>query len=28
VGGKPVERLAMASTCLNTLTCEHRKPRD
>lgn len=25
VGGKPVERLRIADSCLNTETCEHRK---
>lgn len=25
VGGKPVERLRIADSCLNTQTCEHRK---
>ena len=25
VGGKPVERLRLADSCLNTATCEHRK---
>jgi (2Fe-2S) ferredoxin len=24
VGGKPVERLQLADSCLNTATCEHR----
>jgi (2Fe-2S) ferredoxin len=28
VGGKPVERLMLALGCINTLTCEHRKPRN
>jgi (2Fe-2S) ferredoxin len=27
VGGHPVERLRLADSCLNTETCEHRKPR-
>ena len=26
IGGKPVERLRLADSCLNTPTCEHRKP--
>jgi (2Fe-2S) ferredoxin len=26
LGGKPVERLRLANSCLNTATCEHRKP--
>jgi (2Fe-2S) ferredoxin len=26
VGGKPVKRLVLADGCLNTATCEHRKP--
>jgi (2Fe-2S) ferredoxin len=25
IGGKPVERLMLADSCLNTATCEHRK---
>jgi (2Fe-2S) ferredoxin len=25
IGGKPVERLVMSESCLNTATCEHRK---
>ena len=25
IGGKPVERLRLADSCLNTATCEHRK---
>ena len=25
VGGKPVERLRLADSCLNTENCEHRK---
>ncbi len=25
VGGRPVERLRLADSCLNTATCEHRK---
>jgi (2Fe-2S) ferredoxin len=25
LGGKPVERLRLAESCLNTATCEHRK---
>jgi (2Fe-2S) ferredoxin len=25
VGGKPVERLRLVDSCLNTATCEHRK---
>ena len=28
VGGKPVERLMLALGCINTPTCEHRRPRD
>src|ERR1700676_1234750 len=27
LGGKPVERLRLPDSCLNTPTCEHRKPR-
>jgi (2Fe-2S) ferredoxin len=27
IGGKPVERLRLADSCLNTPTCEHRKPK-
>src|SRR5580698_3031789 len=27
VEGKPVERLRLADSCLNTATCEHRKPK-
>ena len=27
LGGKPVERLRLADSCLNTPTCEHRKPK-
>ena len=27
VGGRPVERLRLADACLNTETCEHRKPK-
>ncbi len=27
LGGKPVERLRLADSCLNTATCEHRKPK-
>ena len=26
IRGKPVERLRLADSCLNTPTCEHRKP--
>jgi (2Fe-2S) ferredoxin len=25
IGGKPVQRLMLADSCLNTDTCEHRK---
>jgi len=28
VGGHPVERLILADSCLNTETCEHRKPKE
>src|ERR1700748_2526576 len=27
IGGRPVERLRIADVCLNTDTCEHRKPK-
>jgi (2Fe-2S) ferredoxin len=27
VEGKPVERLVLADSCLNTATCEHRNPK-
>jgi (2Fe-2S) ferredoxin len=27
LGGRPVERLRIADACLNTETCEHRKPK-
>jgi (2Fe-2S) ferredoxin len=27
IGGQPVERLRLADACLNTPTCEHRKPK-
>ena len=27
IGGRPVERLRLADSCLNTPTCEHRKPK-
>lgn len=27
VGGKPVERLRLADSCLNTESCEHRPPK-
>ena len=27
IGGKPVERLRLADSCLNTPTCEHRIPK-
>jgi (2Fe-2S) ferredoxin len=27
IGGHPVERLRIADVCLNTETCEHRKPK-
>jgi (2Fe-2S) ferredoxin len=27
VGGKPVERLVMRDSCINTPTCEHRPRR-
>src|ERR1700682_6554225 len=27
VGGKPVHRLVLADSCINTQTCEHRTPK-
>ena len=27
VGGKPVARLVIPDECLNTVSCEHRKPK-